>query len=112
QFDPPAHWAPEQAAIDEIPGSYSIRKLVVIDVSQQVQRNPKYFLTVADVKAWEAEHGRVPAGSVVMVRSDWSKRWTDDPVKAKELAADPVFPGVSLDALKFLQLRRHILFHG
>jgi len=47
-----------------------------------------------------------------MVRSDWSKKWTDDPVKAKALAADPVFPGVSLDAIKFLQLKRHILFHG
>ena len=47
-----------------------------------------------------------------MVRSDWSKKWTDDPAKAKALAADPVFPGVSLDAIKFLQLKRHILFHG
>ena len=112
QFDPPAHWAPEQAAIDEIPGSYSVRKLVVIDVSQQVARNPKYFLTVADVKAWEHEHGRIPAGSVVMVRSDWSKRWTDDPVAAKALAADGNFPSVALDTLEFLHLQRHILFHG
>ena len=47
-----------------------------------------------------------------MVRSDWSKKWTDDPVKAKALAADPVFPGVALAALKFLHLKRHILFHG
>ncbi len=47
-----------------------------------------------------------------MVRSDWSKKWTTDAVKAKALAADPVFPGVSLDAIKFLQLQRHILFHG
>ena len=47
-----------------------------------------------------------------MVRSDWSKKWTTDAGKAKALAADPVFPGVSLDAIKFLQLKRHILFHG
>ena len=33
-------------------------------------------------------------------------------MKAKELAADPNFPGVSLDAIKFLQLQRKILFHG
>jgi kynurenine formamidase len=112
QFDPPAHWAPEQAAIDEVPAGYSLRKLVVIDVSEKVRRNPKYFLTVADVKAWEHEHGRIPAGSVVMVRSDWSKRWTDDPVAAKALAADPNFPSVGLDALEFLHLKRHILFHG
>ena len=47
-----------------------------------------------------------------MVRSDWSKRWTDEPVAAKALAADPNFPSVGLDALKFLHLERHILFHG
>jgi kynurenine formamidase len=47
-----------------------------------------------------------------MVRSDWSKKWTTDATKAKALAADPVFPGVSLKAIKFLHLKRHILFHG
>ena len=47
-----------------------------------------------------------------MVRSDWSKKWTEDPVAAKALAADPNFPGVGLDALKFLHRKRHILFHG
>jgi kynurenine formamidase len=112
QFDPPAHWAPEQAALDEVPASYSVRPLVVINTAPQVRRNPKYFLHVAGVRAWEKRHGRIPAGSVVMVRSDWSKRWTTDPVKAKELAADTNFPSVGLDALKFLHHKRHILFHG
>ena len=112
QFDPPAHWAPEQAAIDEVPASYSVRPLVVINVVPKLADDPKYFLTVKDIKAWEKVHGHIPIGSVVMVRSDWSKRWTADPVKAKELAADTNFSSVSLDALKFLQLRRHILFHG
>jgi hypothetical protein len=34
------------------------------------------------------------------------------PGEGQALAADPKFPGVSLDALKFLHLKRHILFHG
>jgi kynurenine formamidase len=112
QLDPPAHWAPEYPAIDELPATYAVRPLVVISIVKQVKRDPKYALSVADVHAFERRHGRIPAGSVVMVRSDWSKRWTTDPAKAKALAADPDFPGVSLDALKLLHLRRHILFHG
>jgi kynurenine formamidase len=112
QLDPPAHWAPEYPGIDELPATYAVRPLVVISIVPQVKRDPKYALQVSDIRAFERRHGRIPAGSVVMVRSDWSKKWTDDPVKAKALAADPVFPGVSLDALKFLHLRRHILFHG
>jgi kynurenine formamidase len=112
QLDPPAHWAPEYPSIDELPATYAVRPLVVISIVPQVARDPKYALQVSDIRAWERRNGRIPAGSVVMVRSDWSKRWTEDPVKAKELAADPNFPGVGLDALKFLHLRRDILFHG
>jgi kynurenine formamidase len=112
QLDPPAHWAPEYPGIDELPATYAVRKLVVISIVPQVTKNPTYALSVADIKAFEKEHGKIPEGSVVFVRSDWSKRWTDDPAAAKVLAADPAFPGVSLDALKFLHLQRHILFHG
>ena len=107
QLDPPAHWAPEYPAIDELPPTYALRPLVVISIVDQLAGDPGYHLQVADVERWEAEHGRVPEGSVVMVRSDWSKRWPDP-----ALATETVFPGVSLAALKFLHLERHILFHG
>ena len=40
-----------------------------------------------------SKHGRIPAGSVVMVRSDWSRKWTTDPARAKGLAAEPGLPG-------------------
>jgi kynurenine formamidase len=112
QLDPPAHWDPNYPAIDEIPPTYAVRPLVVISIVSKVKKNAKYALKVRDVKRFEKRHGRIPGGSVVMVRSDWSKKWTEDPVKAKALAADPNFPGVGLAALKFLHNRRHILFHG
>jgi kynurenine formamidase len=107
QLDPPAHWAPEYPSIDELPPTYALRPLVVISIVEQVAHDPGYALQVADVERWESEHGRVPEGSVVMVRSDWSKRWPDP-----ALATETVFPGVSLAALQFLHLQRHILFHG
>src|SRR4051794_8151467 len=112
QLDPPAHWAPEYPAIDELPPTYAVRPLVVISIVSQLKKKADYHLQVSDIRAWEKEHGRIPKGSVVMVRSDWSKKWTTNAEKAKALAADPVFPGVSLRAIKFLHLRRHILFHG
>ncbi|HVS23613.1 MAG TPA: cyclase family protein, partial [Gammaproteobacteria bacterium] len=87
QLDPPAHWAPEYPAIDELPPTFALRPLVVISIVAQVARDPGYHLKVADIEAWEREHGRIPAGSVVMVRSDWSKAWPDP-----ELATQTVFP--------------------
>jgi len=107
QLDPPAHWAPEYPAIDELPATYAVRPLVVISIVDKVARDPGYSLQVADIERWEARHGRIPAGSVVMVRSDWSKEWPDP-----ALATRTVFPGVSLAALKFLHEQRRILFHG
>jgi kynurenine formamidase len=112
QFDPPAHWDPYYPAINEIPATYSVRPLVVISIVPQVQEDPGYQMQVTDILAWERRHGRIPEGSVVFIRSDWSKRWTEDPEAAKALAADPVFPGITLAALQFLHLERHILFHG
>jgi kynurenine formamidase len=107
QLDPPAHWAPEYPAIDELPATYAVRPLVVISIVDEVAGNPGYHLQVSDIERWEAKNGKIPAGSVVMVRSDWSKEWPNP-----ALATRAVFPGVSLEALKFLHEQRHILFHG
>ncbi len=40
-------------------------------------------MQVGDVLAWEKLHGRIPAGSVVFIRSDWSKRWPDPSSQAR-----------------------------
>ena len=107
QLDPPAHWNPDFPAIDELPPTFAVRPLVVISIVDKVQKDPGYQMTVADVESWEHEFGRIPEGSVVFIRSDWSKRWPDP-----KLATEEKFPGVKLDALKFLHEQRHILFHG
>jgi kynurenine formamidase len=107
QLDPPAHWAPEYPAIDELPPTFAVRPLVVISIVDSLARHPGYHLQVGDILAWEGRHGRIPEGAVVMVRSDWSKDWPDP-----GLAIRTPFAGVSLDALKFLHLERHILLHG
>lgn len=107
QLDPPAHWNPLGATISDIPATFSIRPLAVIDIHHKVAEDAGYALQVSDIEAWEKRHGRIPEGSVVMVRSDWHKRWKD----IERFNKKP-FPGVGLDALKFLHQERDILFHG
>ncbi|MBK5264704.1 MAG: cyclase family protein [Alphaproteobacteria bacterium] len=107
QLDPPAHGNPQGATISDFPPTVAVRPLVVIDMSAKTKANPATVAEMADVRAWEARNGPIPAGSVVMFRTDWSKRWPD----AAAFNAKP-FPGVSLEALKYLHLQRHILFHG
>lgn len=107
QLDPPAHWAPEYPGIDELPATYTLRPLVVISIEDKVAKDAGYHLQVSDIEEFEKAHGKIPEGSVVFVRSGWSKGWSDP-----DLAKKRPFPGVSLDALKFLHLERKILFHG
>ncbi|MDU8502139.1 cyclase family protein [Pseudomonas syringae] len=107
QLDPPSHWNPLGATISDLPATFSLRPLVVIDISEKVKKDPGYALQISDVTAWEARNGRVPEGSVVMVRSDWYKLW-----KEKDRFRTAPFPGVSLAALKLLHQDRHILMHG
>jgi kynurenine formamidase len=107
QLDPPSHWDPMGATISDLPPTFAVRPLVVISIADKVKTDQGYHLQVSDIEEWEKKHGTIPEGSVVFVRSDWYKRWSDP-------AAFNVtpFPGVSLDALKFLHLQRKILFHG
>lgn len=107
QLDPPAHWDEYGATISDLPPTYAVRPLVVVDIHDKVAADEGYHATVADIEAWEAEHGTIPEGSVVMIRSDWHKRWNET-----ERFAQKPFPGITLDALKYLHLERKILFHG
>jgi kynurenine formamidase len=75
--DPPAHFVPGKRTIDQIDVKEMILPLVVIDVHEQVARNPDYTIRLADVRDWERRHGRIPEGAFVAMRTDWSKRWPD-----------------------------------
>ena len=107
QLDPPAHWSPDYPSIDELPPTFAVRPLVVMSIVDQVAKQPGYHLSVDDIRAWETAHGQVPAGSVVFIRSGWSRDWP-----APDLSTRRPFPGITLAALKFLHEQRHILFHG
>lgn len=108
QLDPPAHWNEFGATISDLPASFTLRPLVVVDIVKQVSKNASYHATVDDVKAWEASYCRVPNGSAVFFRSGWSKKWSE----YQQKGAPTAFPGVKLDTLKFLHHQRGILFHG
>ncbi|WP_448502838.1 cyclase family protein [Sphingomonas sp.] len=103
-FDAPIHWVtgrdlPDNA-LDTIPAADFIAPAVVIDVSAQCAANPDYLLTVADIEAWEAEHGRIPPRNWVLLRTDWSKRSVEGYVNRREDGAHT--PGPSAEAVRFL----------
>ncbi|WP_322008702.1 cyclase family protein [Paraburkholderia sp. J12] len=101
--DPGAHFIAGKRYLDEIPVTEMVLPLAVVDIRDQVMRNPDYCLSMEDVWDWEARHGTIPAGAFVAKCSGWSSRWPD---KARMMNCDAQgvahFPGWTLDALRFI----------
>ena len=111
--DPPAHFARGLRTVDQIELREMILPLVVIDVHEEAARNPDYKLTLERVKKWESEHGQIPAGAFVAMRTDWSKRWPDNAAMAnKDKEGVAHYPGWSKEALQFLYEERKITASG
>ena len=54
-----------------------ILPLIVIDVHSEAASNPDYTLSLERMKKREKDHGQIPSGAFVAMRTDWSKRWPD-----------------------------------
>jgi kynurenine formamidase len=115
-LDAPVHFAEGKWTNEEIPADRLIRPAVVIDVSEQAARDPDYTLSVADVTAFEAKHGKIASGQAVLLRTGWSRRWPD---KRRYLGDDTPgdasnlhFPSFGLEAATLLIRERQVSMIG
>ena len=114
-FDAPVHWVtgkdlPDNRC-DTIPARRFVGPACVIDVTAEVAADADFLLTPERILAWEAEHGRIPAGAWVLLRTGWSKR--ADPAEFLNIGADgPHSPGFAASASAFLAAERDILGVG
>lgn len=106
-FDAPVHWVSGRdiphGHVDEIPPEALIGPVVVIDCSEGAARDEDFELTPEIIEAWEAAHGPIPAGSWVLMRTDWSKRSGADYLNMREDGAHS--PGPTPEAVQALVAR-------
>lgn len=76
-LDAPVHFAEDGISAERIPLENLVAPAVVIDVAAQAAADADYQLTRDDVLAWEARHGRIQPGTMVLLRTGWSDRWPD-----------------------------------
>jgi kynurenine formamidase len=114
-FDAPVHWVTGKDlphnTTDTIPPRRFIGPACVIDVAADVAANPDFLLTSDRVKAWEGDHGEIPAGAWVLLRTGWSRR------AGKEAflntgADGPHTPGFAKECSEFLARDRDVLGVG
>jgi len=113
-FDAPIHWVSGKDlpnnTTDTIPAQNFIAPACVIDCSREAGENADFILTVAVIEAWEAKHGKIPAGTWVFLRTDWSKRSGAAYANLKQDGAHT--PGPDPDAVRFLVEQRDVLGFG
>ena len=109
-LDAPVHFAKDGSSTGELPLSQLIAPAVVIDVTRQATADAAYRVTRADVEAFERAYGRIAPGTIVLVRTGWSRFWPDrkrymgddTPNDASKLK----FPGYGEDAARLLVERK------
>jgi kynurenine formamidase len=109
-LDSPIHFGEGKAAVDQIPLQQLIGPAVVIDVTARAAQNRDYLVTSRDITAWEKAHGRIPEGSIAIIRTGWGRFWPD---KKQYLGSDKPgdasnlhFPGIAREAAEELLARK------
>lgn len=115
-IDAPIHFAEGKQTLEAIPLEQLVAPAVVIDIAQQAEIDRDYRLTRSDVLDFESRHGRIEPGTIVLLRTGWSRYWPqrkaylgdDRPGDASRLS----FPSYGEEAARLLVEERKVVSLG
>lgn len=113
-FDAPIHWFTGKDlpnnAVDTLPAADMVAPACVIDCSAESEKDADFLLTRAGLEAWEGQHGQIPQGSWVLMRTDWSKK--QGAAYANLLEDGAHTPGPDAEAVEWLVKQRGVIGFG
>jgi kynurenine formamidase len=114
-FDAPVHWISGKDlpnnTVDRIPPAQFVGPACVVDVTQEVARDPNFLVTPGLLLSWERKNGRIPDAAWVLLRTGWSKRTSAaEYINMKD--DGPHTPGWTPEASQFLARDRDVLGVG
>jgi kynurenine formamidase len=109
----PCHFHTGALCADQLDPADLVRPAVVVDIRAKVRDNVDYQLTVADLSAWQARYGPMPAGAAVIAWTGcdrwWSAKQTGQTYYNCGTGQDGLHqPGFSLAAVRWL-IDHHVL---
>jgi kynurenine formamidase len=113
-LDSPVHFAKGHYTVDQLPLEQLMGSAILIDVTAQCAQNPDYLVSVADIENWEKQNGRIPAGTIVLLRTGFGKFYPDRKkyLGTEERGAEAVaklhFPGLDPAAARWITQNRSI----
>lgn len=113
-LDAPVHFAEGGAPVDGIALERLAGPGVRVDVTAACARDRDHAVTRADLEAFEAAHGPIPEGALVLLHTGFGARWPDrarylgTAQRGPEATAALHFPGLSAEAARWLAEERRI----
>jgi kynurenine formamidase len=93
-FDAPAHFASGGAVAHEVPAERLVVPCAVVDVAAECAADPDHALGADRLARDEAEHGPLPEGGALLVRTGWDAHSAD----AEAYVGSMRFPGIAVSA--------------
>lgn len=108
-IDSPFHFSADGWSVERIPVGNLVCPLCVVDIAARAADDPDAQLTPDDIRAFEAEHGPIPPGACVAMRSGWDRHVSD--LKYRNVDGDGVmhFPGFHPEAAAMLMEGREVV---
>jgi len=113
--DAPIHFAAGGRTIDQVSIEEWIGPAVKVDVTAKCLRDRDCLLASDDLKTWEKDNGRIPAGSWVIMYTGIGTRYYPDKKlvlgtekTGKEAIPELSFPGFSAESVEFLVKERDV----
>ena len=113
-IDAPVHFAKGRMSVDCLPLESLIAPAVVIDVTQASAANADYQVAVGDFSRFEQQHGAIPSGSIVLLKTGFASRWPNAQAylgtaeRGEAAVAKLHFPGLHPDAATWLVTNRSV----
>ena len=113
-LDAPIHFAEGAWTNEAIPLERLMGAAVVVDVSDKALADRDYQIATEDIQAWEAEHGALPDGVILLFRTGYGQYWPDRDryMGTSDRGAEAIpklhFPGISPGAARWLVENRTV----
>jgi len=113
-IDAPIHFSRGKQTLDQIPLERLVGTGVRIDVAEQCAGDRDYRVAISDLERWEAEHGRIQNGTIVLLDMGFARFWPSrkaylgTELRGQEGVRELHFPGLHPEAAAWLVRERHV----
>jgi len=113
-IDAPIHFARGKQTLDQVPLEQLVGAAIRIDVSAQCARDRDYRIIIEDLEHWEATHGRIPDGAIVLLDTGFGRFWPSrqqylgSELRGSEGVRGLHFPGLHSEAAAWLVRERQM----